>query len=256
MANANQTLFVDAGDMRIPVAVTRKRVRNLNLRVHGDGSVALSIPVRTSVVTVQGFLDRKAAWIAERVRRRQMANETPHSAQDLQTIPLWGELVPLVDALRHAGIRFGSAARPSTFGAAPHVEAEELATLRPEEYDDLVAKLYRSELGRVLPEVVAHAENATGTHAGRWSLRRMKSRWGSCTPKTRAIRINTNLAAYPPICLNMVVTHELVHLMEPSHNARFHMLLDVHCPDNRKASALLKRSAREVADAKAAPRQD
>lgn len=75
----------------------------------------------------------------------------------------------------------------------------------------------------------------------------MRSRWGSCTPKTRAIRINTNLAAYPPACLTMVVAHELVHLMEPSHNARFHMLLDTYCPNNRTASALLKRGAREVA---------
>ena len=84
----------------------------------------------------------------------------------------------------------------------------------------------------------------------------MKSRWGSCTPKTRAIRINTNLAAYPRFCLDMVVAHELVHLMEPSHNARFHALLDTYCPRNREASALLRRSAREVASAEASPRQD
>lgn len=249
MASPTHTLFVDAGDTRIPVAVTRKRVRNLNLRVHGDGSVTLSIPVRTSMATAQEFLDRKAAWISQRVRRRQMAGETPCDARGLQTVPLWGELVPLVDALRRAGIRFGSAARPSTFGAARQVETEELAALSPEEYNDLVAKLYRSELDRVLPKVAAHAENVTGAHASRWSLRRMTSRWGSCTPKTRAIRINTNLAAYPRTCLDMVVTHELVHLMEPSHNARFHMLLDTYCPNNREASEVLKHGAREIAGA-------
>ena len=241
------TLHVDACGTSIPVSVTRKRVRNLNLRVHGDGTVALSIPVRTSVATAQEFLDRKAAWIAERVRRRQQANETPRSEEDLLTVPLWGELVPLADALRRAGIRFGSTARPGTFGAKPQQDSEELTGLSPEVYDNLVAKLYRRELGRVLPEVVAQAESATGTCASRWSLRSMKSRWGSCTPKTRAIRINTNLAAYPRICLNMVVTHELVHLMEPSHNARFHMLLDTYCPRNREASMLLKHGAREIA---------
>lgn len=70
----------------------------------------------------------------------------------------------------------------------------------------------------------------------------MKTRWGSCTPATRTIRINARLAAYPPLCLEMVVTHELVHLIEPSHNARFHALLDTYCPRNREASALLRRS--------------
>ena len=83
----------------------------------------------------------------------------------------------------------------------------------------------------------------------------MKSRWGSCTPATRAIRINTNLAAYPPACLEFVVAHELVHLMEPSHNARFHALLDVYCPRNRETSALLRRSARDVASIAPSPRQ-
>ena len=75
----------------------------------------------------------------------------------------------------------------------------------------------------------------------------MKTRWGSCTPKTGAIRINARLAAYPPTCLEMVVTHELVHLMEPSHNTRFHMLLDTYCPRNREALMLLKHGAREIA---------
>ena len=56
--------------------------------------------------------------------------------------------------------------------------------------------------------------------------------------------------------IDMVVAHELVHLMEPSHNARFHALLDTYCPRNREASALLRRSAREVASAEASPRQD
>lgn len=68
----------------------------------------------------------------------------------------------------------------------------------------------------------------------------MKTRWGSCTPKTGAIRINARLAAYPPECLEFVVAHELVHLLEPSHNARFHALLDEFCPGNRHPAKLLR----------------
>lgn len=76
----------------------------------------------------------------------------------------------------------------------------------------------------------------------------MKSRWGSCTPARKTIRINTQLAAYPPLCLEMVVTHELVHLMEPSHNARFHALLDTYYPSNREASRILRKSPLEAAN--------
>lgn len=233
------TLHVDADGARIPVTVTRKRVRNLNLRVRGDGSVVMSIPALTRVEVAQEFLDRRAAWIGERVRRRAEAEAEPRRAEDRASVPLWGSLVPLADALRRAGVRFG---------AAPARDEDGLASLSVEEYDRLVAELYRREVARVLPGVAARCEDRMGVAASSWSLRSMRSRWGSCTPATRAVRINTKLAAYPPACLEFVVAHELTHLMEPSHNARFHALLDTWCPANRELSALLRRPAREVAD--------
>ena len=101
-------------------------------------------------------------------------------------------------------------------------------------------ELYRTEVLRALPDVVERMEARIGVHAARWSARVMKTRWGSCTPKTGAIRINARLAAYPTECLEFVVAHELVHLLEPSHNARFHALLDEFCPGNRGIARRLK----------------
>ena len=236
------TLYVDGAGQRIPVTVTRKRVRNLNLRVRGDGSVAMSIPARTSVATAQEFLDRKSAWIVERVRRRREVISAPLHPEELETVMLWGAPVPTERALDDAGIHHDAAARPSTFRAMLQDGPSVPARMSPDEYGRLVDKLYRREIERALPEVVERVEATMGVHASSWSIRSMKTRWGSCTPATRAIRINARLAAYPPLCLEMVVTHELVHLIEPSHNARFHALLDTYCPRNREASALLRRS--------------
>lgn len=109
-------------------------------------------------------------------------------------------------------------------------------------------ELYRRELAARLPEVVARMEAATGRHAAGWQLRAMSSRWGSCTPATGRIRINVRLAAYPLSCLDYVVAHELTHLAEPSHDARFHELLARAYPDERAARALLRRPARELAE--------
>lgn len=202
------TLNIDG--LEIPVEVTRKSVKNLNLRVRSDGTVTLSIPLRTPHAYAQAFLDRKAAWIAERVRRsaEQEALKTP-DGEAPGYIPLWGAPVQREAALgEHIGI------------------------------DDL----YRAEVNRVLPDVAARIEQIIGVHAARWSVRTMKTRWGSCTPKTGAIRINARLAAYPPECLEFVVAHELVHLLEPSHNARFHALLDEFCPNNRSIAQRLKQN--------------
>ena len=196
----------------IPVEVWRKRVKNLNLRVRADGTVVLSIPLHASMAAVRAFVARKEPWIARHVERRTTIEgdtgaAAGESARDAwERTHLWGE--PL----------------------SPAIASDAAA----------VAALHAREVERVLPQAVEKLESAMGVRASRWSIRRMKTRWGSCTPASGAIRINARLAAYPPACLEYVVTHELVHLMEPSHNQRFHMLLDIYCPRNRELAAALK----------------
>lgn len=83
-------------------------------------------------------------------------------------------------------------------------------------------------------------EPLVGVHAENWQLRAMKTRWGSCTIKTRRIRINVRLAAYPPECLDYVVVHELTHLLEPSHNARFHALVARVIPNEKEIRKIMR----------------
>ena len=93
--------------------------------------------------------------------------------------------------------------------------------LTPSEIQAHIDQLYTSEVTSALRDMVHAYEIAMGVAVSRVSVRSMKTRWGSCTPKTGAIRIARELAAYPVECLDMVVAHELVHLLEPSHNHRF-----------------------------------
>lgn len=103
-----------------------------------------------------------------------------------------------------------------------------------------VDALYKEQLAVRLPEVVRRMESALGVSASAWQLRAMSTRWGSCTPKTRKIRINVRLAAYPPTCLDYVVAHELAHLIEPSHNKRFHEIVARAYPNEKYARTLLR----------------
>ncbi|HJG37720.1 M48 family metallopeptidase [Enorma phocaeensis] len=219
---------VRAGASTFTVLVTRKNVKNLNLRVRGDGTVAASAPLRTSDERIQAFLDKHAAWIERTVARKRSLGR-PGSGDDgdvPSAFPLWGELVPMREL-------YGAHACGEGIGG----------------YERLLAERYRDELARRLPAVAEHVEARMGVHASRWQIRTMKTRWGSCTPQTRAIRINARLAAYPPACLEFVVAHELCHLLEPSHNARFHVLLDRHCPKNRELAKALRLPAAELAQA-------
>ena len=223
-------IILNVDGLEIPVSVVRKRVKNLNLRVRADGTVTLSIPQHLPLARAREFLDRKGGWIAERVRRNIERRLSPDLAGELpDRIPLWGKLVPRDSVQANSGQ--AASDRDASGQGAPGQTTIDQAALD---------KLYRTEVLRALPGIAERMEARIGVHAARWSVRVMKTRWGSCTPKTGAIRINARLAAYPSECLEFVVAHELVHLLEPSHNARFHALLDEFCPDNRHPAKLLR----------------
>lgn len=243
-------IILNVDGLEIPVSVVRKRVKNLNLRVRADGTVTLSIPQHLPLSRAQEFLERRGDWIAERVHRNIERRPSPDFAGGLpDRIPLWGKLVPRgsvqVNPGQDAG-RQSAPGRASVNQVAPG-QAAPGQTASGQAASGLIAidqtaldELYRTEVLRALPDIVERMEARIGVHATRWSVRVMKTRWGSCTPKTGAIRINARLAAYPPECLEFVVAHELVHLLEPSHNARFHALLDEFCPGNRHPAKLLR----------------
>ena len=73
-----------------------------------------------------------------------------------------------------------------------------------------------------------------------WMPFNVKTRWGTCKPAERFIRLNVRLASYPQECLEYVVVHELCHLKEPSHNARFHALMNHYLPDYKQRRQLLR----------------
>lgn len=226
-------IILNVDGLEIPVSVVRKRVKNLNLRVRADGTVTLSIPQHLPLARAREFLDRKGEWIAERVRRNIERRPSPDLAGELpDRIPLWGKLVPRDSVQANSGQ--AASDRDASGQGAPGQTAIDQAALD---------ELYRTEVLRALPGIVERMEARIGVHAARWSVRVMKTRRGSCTPKTGAIRINARLAAYPPECLEFVVAHELLHLLEPSHNARFHALLDEFCPDNRGIARRLKQQS-------------
>ena len=91
-------------------------------------------------------------------------------------------------------------------------------------------------------------EPLIGVKVERFFVQRMKTKWGSCNPGTAGIRLNTELAKKPPECLEYIVVHEMVHLLEPTHNARFVALMDHFMPKWRLSGSAQPpaRAAREL----------
>jgi len=94
----------------------------------------------------------------------------------------------------------------------------------------IVEQWYREQLKQAVPPLIAKWEPLIGVRVGRFFVQRMKTKWGSCNPRAHTIRLNTDLAKKPRECLEYVVVHEMVHLREPTHNARFIAMMDQFMP--------------------------
>jgi predicted metal-dependent hydrolase len=94
----------------------------------------------------------------------------------------------------------------------------------------VVENWYREQVKRAVPELIAKWEPLMAVKVARFHVQRMKTRWGSCNPAARSIRLNTDLAKKPHECLEYIVIREVVHLLEPTHNALFVALMDRFMP--------------------------
>ena len=95
----------------------------------------------------------------------------------------------------------------------------------------------------LLPGMIEKWEGVIGLSASRIRIKRMRSRWGSCNPRTRKITLNLELAKKPAHCLEYVIVHELVHLVERSHNQNFKSLMSHYLPRWKVIRKELNRSA-------------
>lgn len=252
------TFFLSRPDgTPISVVVTKKRVKNFNLRVTSSGEVHASAPLGASRERIETFVKRNSAWIISRLAQREQRQATAREPLSPSSIiALWGKPITVQDALDHNFESPAPRPKQATFASFmgadrpnERLQARQHANLNglsPEELQAHIDRLYASEVTAALRDIVHAYEIAMGVTVARISVRSMKTRWGSCTPKSGAVRIARELAAYPVECLDMVVAHELVHLLEPSHNHRFHALLDTYCPNNRALSQRLKQSPIET----------
>lgn len=97
-----------------------------------------------------------------------------------------------------------------------------------EKKKELLDSWYRELVREAIQPLIASWEQRIGVKANGVSVRRMKTKWGTCNPTAKTIVLNTDLAKKPREFLEYIVVHELLHLLEPFHNERFIKLMNQH----------------------------
>ncbi len=217
----------------IAVEVVLKDIQNIHLSVYPpEGAVRIAAPLRTEMDALRVFAISKLGWIKQQQKKlREQPRQTPREHLDRETHYVWGkrylmtlrelEAAPQV-TLKHSHMLLQ--VRP---GASAEMRAE------------VVAHWYREQIRTTLPDLLATWAPRLGVRVGQVFVQKMKTKWGSCNPASGNIRLNTDLAKKPLQCLEYILVHELMHLLERHHNERFTRLLDQNLPDWRQRRVVL-----------------
>ncbi len=212
----------------LTVEVVRKAIKNLHLGVYPPhGRVRVAAPLTVSDEAVRLAVIGKLAWIKRqqakfeaqpRQSRREMVRGESHyflgQRYRLRVIEHngAGKVVVRTKAAIDLYVRPGSSA---------------------EQREQVVQRWYRAQLKALIPSLLEKWQVVLGVQVADWGVKKMKTKWGGCTIDARRIWINLELAKKPVQCLEYIIVHELVHLLERHHNDRFRQLMDQFLPQWR-----------------------
>lgn len=225
------TTTIQIGELSI--RVIKKNIKNVHLSVHPpDGRVTLVAPTETRLEVARAYAISKLGWIRDQqTKLENQAREKPRQFIERESHYLWGRryLLTVIEQDAKPSIKLDH--KRITLIVRPGSSADKRA--------DVMHEWHKSLLHKVVPDIIATWESKLGVSVTGYFLQRMKTKWGSCNHRAGHIRINTELAKKPKDLLEYVIVHEMVHLIEPTHDERFVALLDEHYPTWREARAEL-----------------
>ena len=207
----------------LTVTVVFKEIKHIHLSVYPPtGRVRVAAPQHMNLDTIRVYVIAKMDWIKKQQNRfKEQERESQREYLDRESHYVWG-------------IRYLLEIRE---GANQGVDFEHhrlVLSVRKgsglEKRDAILSAWYRDTLRKAAAELIPEWQNTLGVEVTHCYIQHMKTRWGSCNPNKGSIRLNTELAKKPRECFEYVLVHEMMHLIEPSHNEVFVRLMDQHLP--------------------------
>lgn len=206
----------------VEVEVERKPIKHIHLSVYPPyGRVHVSAPEHVTDAQLRLFVLSKWTWVAEK-REQALA----HAIQPMREY-INGEAHYFMGGLYRLFVDEGNHNHTHVSIEGDYIVVH---CLRQEYAGRILREWYREELKKLLPPIVERWAERVGVPKPAIDVLDMKLRWGSCNRQKRAILFNLELAKKPLECIEYVAAHEVIHLIERNHTARFFRLLDTYLP--------------------------
>ena len=220
---ANNHIEIDG----IPIEILRKPIKNMHLRIYPpDGRVRVSAPLRLSLQHIRNQLEAKREWLhTQRARVQALPVISAPTMQAGENHYYLGQSYTLSLLENTSRTKVILKDNLLLLSAKPNSTTVEKQTS--------LNKWYLTQMQSLVPDLIAKWQPIIEVSVAAWGIKTMKTRWGSCNTRARRIWLNLVLIKKPIICLEYVLVHEMVHLLEASHNARFYQLMDKFMPEWR-----------------------
>ena len=213
----------------LPVEIVRKAIKNLHLGVYPpNGRVRVAAPVRVRDEAVRLAVISRLGWINR--QRRRFHSQERQSAREYvsrESHYFLGRRY-LLNVIEQGG-----PSRVSRKGNKV-LEFQIPVGASRDKREQILLTWYRKNLKSLIPPLIAKWEAKMGMTVESWGVRRMKTKWGSCNSADRRIWLNLELAKKPVRCLEYILVHEMVHLIDRRHNDRYIALMNQFLPSWRK----------------------
>jgi predicted metal-dependent hydrolase len=213
----------------LSIDVVRKDIKNMHLAVYPpEGRIRLAAPERTDFEVMRLFAISKLSWIKKHVRGfKEQKRESPRSFVSGESHYFQGKrfLLDVEDGAPSNSIKV-KGTKKLKMSLRPNTTTQKR--------EEVLKEWYRQELKAQIPELISKWEQVIGVKSDDWGVRLMRTKWGACNIEEKRIWLNLELAKKPPICLEYIIVHELIHLLERNHNDRFIAYLDRYMPKWRQ----------------------
>lgn len=220
----------------LTIDVIRKEIKNMHLAVYPPtGRVRLAAPLTVSDESLRLFAISKLGWIKRHQRHfARQERETPREYIDRESHYFNGKRYLL-------RVRETQGPIVIQLNGKRYLDLYVKANSQIEQREKALHDWQRAHLKKHIPLLIEKYEASMGVEVRSWGVKRMKTKWGSCNREAGRIWLNLELAKKPLACLEYIVVHEMVHLLERHHNARFMSLMDRFLPNWRQLRDELNR---------------
>lgn len=209
----------------LSIDVVRKNIKNMHLSVYPpSGRVRIAAPLNIDDEAVRLFAISKLSWIKKNQRKfENQDRQSPRKFAERESHYFQGKRY-LLRVIEH------NAPSKVQLKTKTYIDLFVRPETSIEQRQIILNEWYRKELKKQIPLIIKKWEKIIQVVVNDWGVKQMKTKWGACNIEEKRIWINLELAKKPSQCLEYIVVHEMIHLLERHHNDHFLYYMDKYMP--------------------------